>query len=235
MFSAWKAAATIGAARELGARLFTLPKAAASIGDNPPGRRPQRHRGQSARSTQAHESCACGTRGTHRNRRAASKRPDLSTGSHYPQARLERFALGATPESSQQTFAAAEPPSGNGVVLEATTTAKRRTSARMNVRKRMERVEKEEVRRRKPNPLSRTVRRNRSLRAKETAKGTRNGSNAGRNLDRKLIEVARFRWSSGQGTGTRPQGIERKPRDRPGPKGRPEPPRKRLCPHRLRT
>jgi hypothetical protein len=70
----------------------------------------------------------------------------------------------------------------------------------MNVRKRMERVEKEEVRGESrthfPGPSGGTGafgQRNRegNLERQQCREG---------NPDRKLIEVARFRWSSGQGT-----------------------------------
>jgi len=163
---------------------------------------------------------------------------DLSTGFTLSTGSSRKIPLGATRNiESCRTFAAAERPSGNGVVLEATTTAEA-----ANIRK-DERPEadgtggKGRSARRKPNPLSRTVRRNRSLRAKEPRREPGTAAmpekEPGSEIDRSRKISMEFR----SGNRTKPQGIERNPRDRPGPKGSGRNPSqgKRLCPHRLRT
>ena len=135
------------------------------------------------------------------NESVAERRRTYPQDSHYPQARVERFRLVRLGTSSHAGLS--RPPSGPPETewcSRPRPPRKRRTSARMNARKRMERVEKEEARGASrthfPGPSGGTGafgRRNREGNPERQQCRKRNP-------DRKLIEVARFRWSSGQGT-----------------------------------
>lgn len=91
--------------------------------------------------------------------------------------------------------------------------------------------------RRKPNPLSWNIRRNRSLRAKEPRRGPGTAAMPEREPGSEVDRSCKTSVEVRSGNRARPQGINRNPRDRPGPKGsgRNPFPGKRLCPHRLRT
>ena len=200
---------TIGTVPGLGKRDFLpLPNAAAQIGDRPRG---------TSRTKVACPNIVVGTA----FRGAAAKDHTYPHDSQIDsQARLRKDSAWCDSESRvMQDFRGRRAPSGNGVVAQGHDhRGSGETSARMNVRKRWNgwKRKKREAQAEPTFPDYPAVP---EPSGNGTAKGNRNGSNAGKGTRIGSYRSRKISMEVRSGNRAKPQGIDRNPRNRPGPKG----------------